>query len=68
MKIVKQTTYSLGALTVNDLIAHLEIIREAAGDSEIINVESEYEWDEDRRTGERRNTYGAVYVTVQEKA
>lgn len=68
MKIIKQTTYNLPALTVNDLAAGIAALQESSGDCEIIRVESEYSWVEDPRTGERKNERGIVSVTVQEEA
>lgn len=68
MKITKQTTYSLPALTVDDLAAGVSMLQETSGGCEIIRVESEYSWDENHWSGERKNTQGAVFVTVQENA
>ena len=68
MKITKQTAYNLPALTVNDLAAGIAVLQETNGGCEIIRVESEYSWDENHWSGERRNTRGAVFVTVQEDA
>ena len=68
MKITKQTTYNLPALTVNDLAVGIAVLQETSGDCEIIRVESEHSWEENPYTGERRNTLGAVFVTVQEEA
>lgn len=68
MRTFKQTTYNLSALTVDDLAEGIALLQEKSGSSEIIRVESEHSWVDDRQTGERRNTLGAVFVTVQEEA
>ena len=66
MRITRQTTYNIPALTVGDLARGVAALRESSGDCEIIQVEGEYSWVEDPRTGERKNVQGIVSVTVQE--